>query len=304
MNRRSFQSTSASAFAWAALAKSGYPQMFRGQASDKPFQPDRESLKSHQSRDCYRDAKRGIWAHWSQQCAPAHGDWNARLWRKFQGHTITGGSWFSDRSASKRIGFPWPKSIWTARILRCVTAAVDVQCDRLFSFLEQQGVEPTNNAAERALRIALQRRKASFGNRSAEGGISAASLLSVSRTCRVQNCNMLVYLGCTAFCNQLGAPVPSLLVATKMGCELLPRTSSNERPGMNWIPVWSPSKILRKAIRELEFGQIREASGWIQFSLRGTLQFGMRRSTPRERSRHLILWDIGWKYTPGLPACY
>src|SRR5258708_7983612 len=37
---------------------------------------------------------------------------------------------------------------------------------KLFVFLEHQGVEPTNNGAERALRTGLQWRKICFGNRS------------------------------------------------------------------------------------------------------------------------------------------
>ena len=78
MNRRSFLSTSASAFAWAAFAKPGRAQMFRGQVPDGPFQPDWESLKSYQCPDWYRDAKLGIWAHWSPQCVPEDGDWYAR----------------------------------------------------------------------------------------------------------------------------------------------------------------------------------------------------------------------------------
>jgi alpha-L-fucosidase len=78
MNRRSFLSTGASAFAWAALAKPAHAQMFRGQVPDGPFQPDWESLESYQSPDWYRDAKLGIWAHWSPQCVPEDGDWYTR----------------------------------------------------------------------------------------------------------------------------------------------------------------------------------------------------------------------------------
>jgi len=35
-----------------------------------------------------------------------------------------------------------------------------------FTFVHEEGVEPTNDVAERALRHAVQRRKISFGNRS------------------------------------------------------------------------------------------------------------------------------------------
>ena len=44
-----------------------------------PFKPDWESLKSqYQTPDWFRDAKFGIWAHWSAQCVPEAGDWYAR----------------------------------------------------------------------------------------------------------------------------------------------------------------------------------------------------------------------------------
>jgi transposase len=40
--------------------------------------------------------------------------------------------------------------------------------ERFFTFPEKDGVEPTNNPAERALRCAVQWRKTSFGSRSAD----------------------------------------------------------------------------------------------------------------------------------------
>src|SRR5579862_4933599 len=43
-----------------------------------PFKPDWDSLKQYQVPDWFRDAKFGIWAHWSAQCQPEQGDWYAR----------------------------------------------------------------------------------------------------------------------------------------------------------------------------------------------------------------------------------
>ncbi len=44
-----------------------------------PFKPDWASLTSrYQAPDWFRDAKFGIWAHWSAQCVPEAGDWYAR----------------------------------------------------------------------------------------------------------------------------------------------------------------------------------------------------------------------------------
>ena len=43
-----------------------------------PFRPNWESLKAYRCPDWFRDAKFGIWAHWSPQCVPEQGDWYAR----------------------------------------------------------------------------------------------------------------------------------------------------------------------------------------------------------------------------------
>ena len=50
-------------------------------AADAPkqFEPTWESLeRQYQAPDWFRDAKFGIWAHWSAQCVPEQGDWYAR----------------------------------------------------------------------------------------------------------------------------------------------------------------------------------------------------------------------------------
>ncbi len=42
------------------------------------FEPRWDSLLQYQCPDWYRDAKFGIWNHWSPQCVPEDGDWYAR----------------------------------------------------------------------------------------------------------------------------------------------------------------------------------------------------------------------------------
>jgi alpha-L-fucosidase len=60
------------------------PESTDGAASGRtlmpgPFQPTWESLvHNYRFPDWYRDAKFGIWAHWSAQCVPEQGDWYAR----------------------------------------------------------------------------------------------------------------------------------------------------------------------------------------------------------------------------------
>ena len=79
MNRRSFVKSSVSMLAMTRLAHaSDSSQLFKGDVPQGPFLPFWESLKSYRCPDWFRDAKFGIWAHWSPQCVPEQGDWYAR----------------------------------------------------------------------------------------------------------------------------------------------------------------------------------------------------------------------------------
>lgn len=51
---------------------------FAGGRIAGPFRPYWESLRAYRCPDWFRDAKFGMWAHWSPQCAPEQGDWYAR----------------------------------------------------------------------------------------------------------------------------------------------------------------------------------------------------------------------------------
>lgn len=79
--------------------------------------------------------------------------------------------------------------------------AIDGMCqelyrhrDWLWTFLEVEGVEPTNNASERALRHAVIWRKLSFGTQSAHGSRFVATILTVVETCRQQSRSVFDYL--------------------------------------------------------------------------------------------------------------
>jgi transposase len=80
------------------------------------------------------------------------------------------------------------------RDVRNLAAALFEHIERLFAFVDYEGVEPTNNSAERALRTGVQWRKTSFGNRSAKGELATARLLTVAETCDLQKLNILAYL--------------------------------------------------------------------------------------------------------------
>ena len=61
----------------------------------------------------------------------------------------------------------------------------------LWTFTEREGVEPTNNAAERALRPVVLWRKGCFGAFSDWGNQFVERILSVSATCRQQGLNLV-----------------------------------------------------------------------------------------------------------------
>jgi transposase len=80
----------------------------------------------------------------------------------------------------------------------------------LWTFARVEGLEPTNNAVERALRPAVLRRKRSFGNHSAEGCQYVSRLLSVVQTRRVQGRPVLDFLQAALEAQRYGLPIPSL----------------------------------------------------------------------------------------------
>jgi transposase len=86
--------------------------------------------------------------------------------------------------------------------------------NHLFTFLEHDGVEPTNNSAERGIRPAVQWRKICFGNQSEAGQVLTARLLTATRTCFLQNKNPFEFLVDSITAHRLGLPTPSLLTAS------------------------------------------------------------------------------------------
>lgn len=84
--------------------------------------------------------------------------------------------------------------------------------EALWTFVHHEGVEPTNNHAERELRAFVLWRKRSFGTQSERGNLFAERLMTVAHTARKQNKNVLAFL--VACCRaQPGSPAPSLFHA-------------------------------------------------------------------------------------------
>lgn len=81
----------------------------------------------------------------------------------------------------------------------------------LFTFLEYEGVEPTNNSAERGGRPAVQWRKICFGNQSDDGELLTARLLTAERSCILQGRNPFQFLLESVVAYRRGLPGPAFV---------------------------------------------------------------------------------------------
>ncbi len=81
----------------------------------------------------------------------------------------------------------------------------------LWTFTEVQGIEPTNNTAERALRPAVIYRKLSFGTQSEKGSRFLERILTVSETCRLQKRSVYQWLTAAVEASLNGQSAPSLV---------------------------------------------------------------------------------------------
>ena len=99
--------------------------------------------------------------------------------------------------------------------VRNLAHAFFVHHPHFFTFVYEDGVAPTNTAAERALRTAVQWRKIMFGTRSAQGERAVERLLTIARTCQLQQLNALVYLTAAIAAHRRRQPVASLLKPPK-----------------------------------------------------------------------------------------
>ena len=96
----------------------------------------------------------------------------------------------------------------------------------LWTFASREGVEPTNNAAERAVRHAVFWRKTSCGTASERGSRFVERMLTVVATCRSQGRDVLDFLVESIHAHRSGGKPPSLIPA---GRERLRSCRGNSR---------------------------------------------------------------------------
>ena len=116
---------------------------------------------------------------------------------------------------------PWVRSQLEAGSV-CACAKTAGTCKELlliepalWTFVRIQGIEPTNNAAERALRHAVLWRKASGGTDSETGSRFVENILSIVTTCRQQGRDVLEYLTSCCRARAWKTGPPSLLPAVR-----------------------------------------------------------------------------------------
>ena len=181
----------------------------------------RQLCWAHLKRDFQAMAKR---AGASQEIGNALLGYQRRLfgwWHRVRDGTL---SWelFQEAVRLLRIGFkdqleqaaqlkvkqgesnPLAKTIRTCRGLLKLEAAC-------WTFVYVPGVEPTNNAAEQAIRAGVIWRKTSFGSQSEEGSQFVAAMLTVRASLRAQNRSCLDFLTQAIHAQRHQAQPPSLL---------------------------------------------------------------------------------------------
>jgi hypothetical protein len=112
--------------------------------------------------------------------------------------------WVSELGFRKGEKTPWATTVRTCRQILSLAPA-------LWTFLDHPAVEPTNNAAERALRPAVIHRKLSYGVQSQQGGLCQSRLLTVTTSLKQQGRDVLEFLVEAWNAHRHGLPGPSLI---------------------------------------------------------------------------------------------
>ncbi len=134
-----------------------------------------------------------------------------RLWARYRDGTLT-------RVGFQRLMKPIRREI-DSLLLRGAFAGIGMaeelsnHRDWLWTFVDVEGIEPTNNASERALRHAVIWRKLSFGTQSAAGSRFVETLLTVVETCRQQSRNVFDFVTNTVEAHFAQQPALSLAEA-------------------------------------------------------------------------------------------
>jgi len=133
------------------------------------------------------------------------------LWQKVRDGTLSRVEFQQQmRAIRKRVESVLLRGFFNPRVRGFCTDLYDHRA-RLWVFVDVEGVEPTNNAAERSLRHAVIWRKLSFGTQSASGSRFVERMLSIIETCRQQKRDVFAWTVDAVHAHLASRPAPSLL---------------------------------------------------------------------------------------------
>jgi transposase len=136
-----------------------------------------------------------------------------RYWKRVRDGTLTRGELQRKmKPVRRKVAYLLEEGV------RCPVARASGMCweiyeriDHLWTFVDVKGVEPTNNAAERAIRPGVLWRKGSFGTHSEEGSRFVERMMTVTATLRQQRRNVVEYIRQVSHARLHNLPAPSLL---------------------------------------------------------------------------------------------
>jgi transposase len=184
--------------------------------------PAYDHLPAHRRQVCWAHLRRDFQAMIDRQNAGSavgedlllYADILLTKWKRVRDGTLT-------RRGFRQFYLGWIREEVRALLDRgagCECAATAGVCREvlavepaLYTFAAVEGVEPTNNAAERALRHAVCWRKTSYGTDSAGGSRFVERVLTVTATCRQQGRDVLAFLTDAIQAARVGSSPPSLI---------------------------------------------------------------------------------------------
>ena len=175
--------------------------------------PDRQLCRAHLKRDFQKWLDRGGEGVSVGEAGLAAVKRIFELWRDFRQGSI-------DRPALVAAMKPVQEELQRTLEAQqhCADKKVALFCRKilavdqaLWTFTRIEGVEPTNNHAERTLRLAVIWRKISFGSHSDGGCRFAERILTVVQTLRLQKRNVISYLEQAFEASRDDRTIPTLL---------------------------------------------------------------------------------------------
>ena len=134
-------------------------------------------------------------------------------WHRVRDGTLAHASFASSMRPIRREVERWLEAGQTCGVPKTEGTCREIRKRRqaLWTFVRHEEVEPTNHAAERAIRPGVLWRKGSFGTHSPEGSRFVEAMMTVGATLKQQHRHVLDYLTAACEATLCGKTAPSLL---------------------------------------------------------------------------------------------